>query len=208
MDNPFSDDFIERYRTGDEDAIISLWEYGKKHCIPFICSQGFSYAEAQDIWYEAHFNFFENKCPTFDPAQAPFVAWLRTVIKNVVRYELRKRRRFPHQPLDDSKMLLANDGAQKKGGESEMIILVERARELLGNSHERVISLRFDEDLPFGLIAERLGISETAARMRVSRGLQQLRLISKGLKSGELPRRRNRLRRSNPRRATPPEGGK
>jgi RNA polymerase sigma-70 factor (ECF subfamily) len=204
MDNPFSDDFIERYRAGDEEAEISLWKYGREHCIPFLCDMGLSYADAQDIWYEAYFNFFESKCPTFDPTKGLFVVWLRTVIKNLARYELRKRRRFPHEPLDEAKQLTDNSRAQKRGGDSEMVLLAERARELLGKSHERVISLRFDEDLSFSLIAERLGISESAARMRVSRGLQKLRLISRGLKSGELPRQRNRIRRTNPHRATPP----
>lgn len=206
MDDPFSNDFIARYRAGEEEAILALWEYGKKHYIPLLCSWGFSYADSQDIWYETHFNFFESKCPTFDPCIAPFGAWLRTVVKNVARYELRKRKHFPHEPFDDCEDLSSlRPGTQKEGGKSDLMLLVERAREELGKSHEIVIGLRFDEGLPFGLIAETLRISESAARMRVSRGLQQLRLISRGLNSGELPRRRKRIRRTNSRRTPPPE---
>lgn len=206
MDDPFSNDFFERYRAGNEEATITLWEYGKKHLIPFLCSLGFSYADAQDIWYETHFTFFEGKCPTYDPSRAPFGAWLRTVVKNVARYELRKRKHFPHEPFDEcEELLIPKPSAQKEGGKSDLMLLVERAREELGKTHEIVIGLRFDEGLPFGLIAETLRISESAARMRVSRGIQQLRLISKGLKSGELPRRRKRIRRTNSRRTTAPE---
>jgi DNA-directed RNA polymerase specialized sigma24 family protein len=102
MNNPFSDDFISRYREGDEGATIELWEYGKKYCVPFLCYLGFSFEDAQDIWYETHFNFFEGKCPTFDPTRGPFCAWLHKVVKNVALYELRKRNRFPCEQLDDS----------------------------------------------------------------------------------------------------------
>lgn len=55
----------------------------------------------------------------------------------------------------------------------------------LGEEDRSVVSLRFLEGMSYGDIAERIGASEDASRMRVNRALERLRrlLVSKGVRS-------------------------
>jgi RNA polymerase sigma factor (sigma-70 family) len=211
MANPTLDDadFIYRFRTGDNDAIAALHEYGIKHFIPHFCWIGFSYVDAQDLWSETQLDLLKRKCPSYDPSQGPFRPWLRKVAKRVALYKLRQRKRHPHISLAECENMRNPDNhpEEEKSGKSEVTIKLERARELLSESDRSIISQRFDEGLSIDLIAEGHNISQPAARMRLWRAVQKLRQILEGLISGELPRRRKAIRRRNPRRAPAPEGG-
>jgi RNA polymerase sigma factor (sigma-70 family) len=199
------DDFAERFLAGDKDACEILWRYGIKHFIPYYCWLGFQYVEAEDLWSETYLDLCEHKCPSYDPSRGPFRPWFRMVAKRVGLYELRQRRRAPHISLDECEDIPSPDNRneEKESGKSELVILVERARELLNEQQRSIISQRFDEDLSIDLIAEGRRISKPAASMRVWRGLQKLRQILEGLNCCELSRRRKKPGRRNPRRATP-----
>lgn len=198
----FSGDFIERYRAGDSEAEILIWNYIRDNYIPLLRSWGFSHDDAEDICSEVNCNLLRTRCRTYDPTKAPFTAWLRIVIKNAAKYELRKRRRLACEPLSSYDEIITFANTEKDGGRSERLDLIERARKLLGESHQLVISLRFDEGLSYCQMADRLGISEPAAQMRVLRALQNLQPILEGLKV-ELRRTRKRARCANPSRTSP-----
>lgn len=209
-DSPLnSADFIDQFRAGDHEARVALYEHGIKVCIPYFCRKGFSYDEAQDLWFEIQLDLIKRNCPSYDPSRGPFGGWLRGVIKRVALNELKQRKRHPHVPLEEWKDLTSPDNHSEKeeSGKSEVTIQLERAKELLSEPDRLLISERFDEGLSIDLIAERLEISKSAVRKRLSRALQELRQILERLLSGELRRRRKAIRRRNPRRAPAPESG-
>ncbi len=54
---------------------------------------------------------------------------------------------------------------------------VRAALELLGDRDREILALRFLEELPFAVIADRLDISFTAAKVRSHRALSRLRIV-------------------------------
>jgi RNA polymerase sigma factor (sigma-70 family) len=202
LDSP---DFIEYFSAGDHDAWVALWEYGRKRFIPLFRHMGFSNDDANDLWSEIYINLIETKCVTYHAGKAPFPTWLKVVVKRAGYYRLRERARHPEIPLDARLDLPCDDIFAEKNmsGRSESQIQVRRAAASLSKNDRTIIWDRIVEKQGFDLIVERHGISESTARMRVSRGLDRLRQKLERLCSRELPRRTKRTRRGNPPRAAP-----
>ncbi len=62
---------------------------------------------------------------------------------------------------------------------------LDEALEELSSKAARAVELRIGQELPYEEVADRLGISETAARARVSRGLNRLAEILEASKCAE-----------------------
>jgi RNA polymerase sigma-70 factor (ECF subfamily) len=117
----------------------------------------------------------------FDPARRP-LPWLLGIALNVVRERSREQRReaetryqpdvrtgadSPADPLADVLSRLHDRESTSAYGVIELLDLVDaRDRE--------VLRLVYVEGLPGPALAERLGIKEGAARVRLSRALQRL----------------------------------
>lgn len=194
------DDFIDRFRAVDNEASIALWEYGIKKLVPILISLGFTRVEAEDLWKEVYVRFFERKCPTYDKSNVPFKYWARIVVKRAGLYELRKQKRLPVVSVDFLEELSCLEKVcfEKESGKREIVALVKSAAAQLTAKCQVALWQKFDQELPVDLIAENLGITEAAVRMRISRGLQELRVRLKGLGSRELSGRRQRVRQGNP----------
>lgn len=116
---------------------------------------------------------------TYDPAR-PFVQWLYTISLNLVRDFLRKRARTR------SLFSLRGNAAERPDPAGEItaetrLIWEEQERRMqegLGRLPVRLreaLLLRYMEELSFENVAGVLGISVSAAKMRVYRGVERLR---------------------------------
>jgi RNA polymerase sigma-70 factor (ECF subfamily) len=197
-------DFFERFSAGEDDALLALWEYALKHFIPHYRSMKFTREEAEDLCSETYIKLVETKCATYNATKAPFPIWLKVVAKRAGLYRLRERARHPEISLDACLDIPSNElfVEEDMSGKSKSQIRVRRAAASLSQNDQTIIWDRFVEKLTFDLIAERLGISESAARMRASRGLNRLRQKLERFPR-ELPGRTRRTRRGNPPRAAP-----
>lgn len=109
----------------------------------------------------------------YDPAQR-FRPWLYTIALNLKREHLRARGRRPTVPLDGSRALeLAAKLISPE--QADVARAVREAIASLPGDQRMVIELHWLEELSFAEIAECLGITANAAKVRAHRGYERLR---------------------------------
>ena len=119
------------------------------------------------------------KRATFRSSDVGARPWLYGIARNQVRSWLRRaqvsaryRRRFGWEPVT-----VSDDEAQRVAELADLPALREELRAAMATLPEgagRAVELRVVEELPYAEVAARLGCSEGAARVRVSRGLTAL----------------------------------
>jgi RNA polymerase sigma-70 factor (ECF subfamily) len=132
-------------------------------------------AAAEDVTAET-FRRALRALPRFEPRGVPFRAWLARICVNLTNDELARRQRasrfsapLPGEPVERAA------GDEIADAESRAVIhdLVDR----LPGDHQHLIRLRFGEDLPIAVVAERLGRSPDAVKQLQRRALAQLRAL-------------------------------
>ena len=197
------DDFIDRFRAGDDDALIALWEYSVMHLFRIIHYLQLPDLDAEDLLMKVYLDWCERKCPSYDKSKGPFKRWARVVVKRAGLNKLKERRLFRHVSLEEYKEIASpeNLDCENISGERESEVPVKQAVEQLSETYRVPLSLRYYEGLPIDVIAEKLSITQPAVRVRISRGLQKLREILKGSKPRELQGRRKGIGSTDSRRA-------
>jgi len=114
----------------------------------------------------------------FEPRrEGAFLAYLRTIVLNSVRDEIRRAARRPgREPLSDELELVAGDPSPlERAIGRDAVEDYERALVTLPEEQQEVVILRLELGLDYGEIAEASGRpSANAARMAVSRALVRL----------------------------------
>lgn len=171
--------------------------------------------EAEELWDKSVVKLFRGRFAKYDPNKASLDSWVKTVARNVGLDEWRLRKRRKQRSLDyislsetprseaaeiSSEICAHIQGyctcaEEKKGGTSELGSLVGTALSLLSKSDQNVLWQRSVDNLPFDVIAESFGISETAARMREYRARKKFKVEIERLYPREQRRRIKRLRR-------------
>jgi RNA polymerase sigma factor (sigma-70 family) len=197
------DDFIDRFRAGDPDALIALWEYCVKHLIRIIrrLQRQLPEIDPENVLMQVFLDWYERKCPSYDKSKGPFKRWARVVVMRAGLYELRERLPFPHVSLEEYEEIPSPEtlDCENISGEPESEVPLKWAVEQLSEKCRVVVWQKFYEGQPTDVIAKNLGITESAVRMRLSRGLQKLREILKGTNPRELQGRRKRIGQGDPR---------
>ena len=170
---------IRRVQDGDDDARSVLVE----RCLPLLRrwahgrlpAFGRDLAETDDL-VQTTFIRALGGVDRFHPRrQGAFLAYLRQILLNAVRDEIRKSRRGPdtvsleEEPVDPQPSVhdhLAGDATFEA---------YEKAMETLGLRQREAVILRIEFGMTFPEIAAELDIaSANAARMQVSRGLVKI----------------------------------
>jgi RNA polymerase sigma-70 factor (ECF subfamily) len=107
-----------------------------------------------------------------------FRAYVRRIAKNIcIGHYRRHRRRGPHESLEaDDARVMAGDGDEQA---MEARTEVRQILAGLDGSCRRLISLAYLEGLSRRQIGQRLGISETAAKVRLFRCLERARHLGR-----------------------------
>jgi RNA polymerase sigma factor (sigma-70 family) len=100
----------------------------------------------------------------FRPGATPVLAWLYTVARRRLADEARRSSRVPSFAAAET----VEYGA-------DVARAIKRALEALPEGQRRVVVLKLIEGWSFREIAEQLGTSEAACKMRLSRALERLR---------------------------------
>lgn len=108
---------------------------------------------------------------SFDPSRGPFASWLAGIAANVVRNELRARKRRRHRPLD----------AARETARIEDRAAIEKARRVAATlaaiepQYEAVLRAKYLDQLSVEAIAAQWGESAKAVESRLTRARQAFR---------------------------------
>lgn len=125
----------------------------------------------QEVWARAFGGF-----ATFDRRAGTFRAWLLGIAHNVLREQLRARRRRDHRGLDG----LAGEprdvatSVVGKVGRAEAIAALLAVVDGLDETDRRLVAWRGLEGLPYQRIGQRLGVTAVAVESRWRRLVERL----------------------------------
>jgi RNA polymerase sigma-70 factor (ECF subfamily) len=161
-------DLLERFAAGDLDAFESLFRQHQCAVYRWIVRIVRDPSAAEDLTVETLWRAYRAHAG-FRP-DGNFEAWLRRIGTNLAIDHLRTTRAYV-ELSDDFPANLAPDAAVQ----SETRIAVHRAFTSLPPRLRVVAQLGLIEEEPYRVIAEALGISESATKLRMFRAVRMLR---------------------------------
>ena len=165
----------------DADRLAAAYERDGRRLLVFFTRRTYDAQLAVDLVAETYARAFElRRRFAADPAdREALAAWVFGIARNVLHDALRRggaeRRalaRMGVEPvvLDDVEQERIEDVAEL----GELRTAVVAALAALSAEQREAVRLRVEDELGYAAIAARLGLSEQAARARVSRGLRAL----------------------------------
>jgi RNA polymerase sigma-70 factor (ECF subfamily) len=161
--------------SGDVDSYALLVKRYQKPIYNLMLRMTGSEQDALDLTQETLVRAYE-KLEKFDPS-APFFPWLYTMGLNLARDFLRRAKRSPIESYDPE-----NGFSTETDQDDRLLDHIDAQQVLEGLQtlpleHREALLLRFHEGLSLSEIAYALGLSVSAAKMRVHRGLLKLRQL-------------------------------
>jgi RNA polymerase sigma-70 factor (ECF subfamily) len=164
-------------KAGDQSAFEELYRRYRDRLYAFLVRHAGHPATAQDLFQETFLRVFRDRA-RYVP-RAAFATWLFTIARNLYLDHLRGARRAAEVLVSSPTAMVGFP--DPRPGSLQQVEAVERQRRLLAAvaelpEEDRAILLlsRF-EGLRYGQIAEILGTSEGAVKVRAHRALQILR---------------------------------
>ena len=117
-----------------------------------------------------------SKIDTFEPRRpGAFLAYLRQILLNTLRDEIRRVKRRPHKKELPENLRELSPSPLDNAIDEETFEHYEKALELLPEPTQEAIIMRIDLGLSYQEIADAIDVpSANAARMRISRGLVEI----------------------------------
>jgi len=177
--------FVTRLRAGEPDAFEQLVRNYTPRLLRVARRLLGNDEEARDALQDAFISVFRS-IRSFE-AGSRLSTWLHRVVVNAALMKLRTRRRHPEEEIEKYLPLFQEDGHQivpsvewMESAETalqrkEMRQLVRAAIDRLPDTYRTVLLLRDIEEMSTEETAEVLGISTTAAKLRLHRARQALR---------------------------------
>jgi RNA polymerase sigma-70 factor (ECF subfamily) len=175
MDTVDEQNTISRVLKGDVDAFAILVRRYQRPIFNLMCRMCGSVDLAADLAQETFIKAYEH-LERFRPG-ARFFPWLYAIGLNHARDSHRKRK----PSVDCREDHLWSNASCSPHEEHDRICQhldydhLDRALGALPLGYREALMLRYHEDLPVRDVAQALGISLSAAKMRLSRGLEMLR---------------------------------
>lgn len=166
---------IERVRAGEADAfgeVIDRYQDEIRRIVAFALRD---FATTEDLVQQTFVNAYL-KLDQYDH-ERDFGVWLRAVARNLVREETRSQGQQSHLRAAYQVHLAKRYAEEGEADEYEERLrrTLEDCRERLGPTAARALSMRYDEALNFGAIAEALGRTVAGARQILQRTRRGLR---------------------------------
>ena len=162
-------ELLERFAAGDVEAFEALFRQHQCEVYGWILRIVRDRATAEDLTIETFWRMYRAHA-RFDAAKGNCTAWLRRIATNAALDHLRRTRRevpLPEDPPDAPKVPAAERSELQRTILSAMNSLSPRLRV--------AVVLALVEEESYGRIAEALGISVSAVKVRVFRGVRILR---------------------------------
>ncbi len=172
---------LERYLSGDIEALGELVEEYRRPLYGFILKMTEGRADADEVFQEVWFRAI-NKIDSFKGGK--FLSWLFRIAHNLIIDTARKNRRFSDPPkhMDEGEGNQAeNNLADISLGPDDLVEdadtgrVIRKALKSLPVKQREVFLMRVDGDLPFKEIARIQGVSINTALARMQYALKKLR---------------------------------
>jgi len=176
MEEKNDNDIIQSVLEGDRDLYALLVDAYKGPIFTLAYRMTGSYEDADDLAQETFIRAFEN-LGRFDQKRT-FFTWLYTIGLNLVRNHVKRGKRISvlkdredrHSPLRDTL-----SSPEHSMVSDQMMGHLDICLHRLSENLKEAIVMRFYQELSFEDIAQISGLSLSAAKMRVYRGLEKLR---------------------------------
>lgn len=170
------EDLVDAARDGDHSAFEELVR--RTHADTFALARRLvsDPDDALDVTQEAYLRAFRSMRKFRGDAQ--FSTWLYRITANCASTHLGRRRRHRHDELEDELAVIDDAPEHDPAAMADVALLKERLEAAIAGLPPRlraVVVLRDVYDLNHAEIAEELGISESAAKVRLHRARRRLR---------------------------------
>ncbi|MEZ4810377.1 MAG: RNA polymerase sigma factor [Allomuricauda sp.] len=166
-----------KVKNGDLDKLGLLYERHKKRLFGFFYNLGNNPAESEDLVQNVFVRILKyRKSYT---GEGSFTAWMFRMAKNV-NYDHHKkmaRQNISREISPEDIKAGGEDGLNEAIESTGNAILVKRALSLLPYEKREILLLSKYRELKFSEIAQILGCTEGAAKVRVHRAIKDLRTI-------------------------------
>jgi RNA polymerase sigma-70 factor, ECF subfamily len=179
--------WLARGAAGDERAWQELFDRWKKPLLAFFYRSLGSMAVAEDLTLEV-FVRLHRAAAGYRP-EAPFAAYLFHIARNLLRNELRRRRRKPADLLPpDAFEDFASADAEQQRRVAELEEMLQLAMAQLPEAQRSLLLLVHQQGLDHTSAAAVLGITENALRVQLHRARQKLKAaMHDGLRTSAHP---------------------
>lgn len=170
VDDDLLRELMITYQTGESSAFDELYGALAARLRAYLTALSRDSSLAEDLLQETFLSLHRAR-HTYDPSR-PLLPWAYAIARHTYLMELRRRRRTP-QAKDASVDLPAPAREVCPFTTGQVRSAIAR----LGHDHRDSVVLHHVWGFSFGEIAERLGITEGAARVRAHRATAALRRI-------------------------------
>ena len=179
MQVPAADELAElvsRARAGDRQAFDDLVTATYADAFTLATRLMGNEEDASDVVQDAYLRAY--RAIGRFRGDARFTTWLYRIVANCAATSLSRRGRHRHDELDDAVVVVddhADRDPERKASNADDRRRVQAALAALPEKLRMVVVLRDVYDLPHEAIAAELGITETAAKVRLHRARKKLR---------------------------------
>jgi len=163
-------ELLERFAAGDQDAFESLFHQYQTEVFRWVLRIVRNRAVAEDLTVETFWRAYRAHA-RFDARRGNCAGWLRRIATNAALDHLRSAKR--EVPLPDD--VPATGQTENAAEQSELRQKILAALQQISPKLRVAVLLALIEEQPYREIAEALGISEGAVKVRVFRGVRALR---------------------------------
>ncbi len=170
-------DLVTRARAGDRDAFDDLVSATYADAFTLATRLMGNEEDGSDVVQDAYLRAF--RAIGRFRGDARFTTWLYRIVANCAATALGRRGRHRHEELDEGVVVVddhADRDPERKASDAYDRVRVQAALAALPEKLRVVVVLRDVYDLPHEAIAAELGITETAAKVRLHRARKKLRL--------------------------------
>jgi RNA polymerase sigma-70 factor, ECF subfamily len=174
-EDPRLRELMREYQSGRFEAFDEIYATLAPALRRYLLSQARDGAKADDMVQETFLQIHRAR-HTYDPSY-PLMPWAMAIARHVWLMDRRTLSRRPWAPDDVAEIELAVRPEQASLADREE---VRRALGHVAPARRHAVIQHHLLGFSFKEIAERAGIAETAAKLRSSRGMAQLRALLKG----------------------------
>ena len=179
MDQKTDAEIVGRVLKGDKQAYALLIEAYKGPVFNLAFRMTGSYPDADDLTQETFIRAYQ-KLHQFDQGKKYFT-WLYTISINLIRNHLKKKARNIAAPAAirffPESQTQADESREGDMLSEERMISLEKTMQTLPVDLREALILKFHQGLTFEEIAAITGDSVSAVKMRIYRGLEQLKRL-------------------------------
>ena len=168
-------ELMREYQSGRFEAFDEIYASTAPPLRRYLLSQARDGAKADDLVQETFLQMHRAR-HTYDPSY-PLMPWAMAIARHVWLMDRRTLSRRPWAPDDVTAIELPVKGEASAFAETSA---VRRALGQVAPARRDAVILHHLLGFTFKEIAQRAGIAETAAKLRSSRGIAQLRALLKG----------------------------